>query len=638
MKKLQDSMELIRLVKQVALGRWFVVFVCFLIMSCAGGTYIFSIYSEAIKSALGYDQQTLATLGFFKDLGGNVGILSGLINEITPPWVVLGMGAVMNLTGYTMIWLSVTERVAKPKPWQMYLYICIGANSQTFANTGALVTCVKNFPQSRGVVLGLLKGFVGLSGAIFTQIYHALYGTDSRSLILLIGWLPTAVSLVFMFVVRPTQVTTEKNELKRFYNFLYIALALAGFLMIFIVIENRVHFSMGDYKIVAGIVILILFLPLWVVVKAESQKIKEANTLPQLTTDAIIPEGSKSIQKAVEIEVVEKKMSEEKVKISADTVDKANTVNAGLNGSGEELRAGSKRSLRSWFLKVFKGPKRGDDFTIPQALVSVDMLIIFVATTCGVGSTLTAIDNMGQIGKALGYTPVNITTFVALISIWNFLGRVISGFLSEILLQKYRFPRPLMLSIILAIACIGHIFIAFALPGSLYVASIIIGLCFGAQWPILFAVISELFGLKYYSTLYNFGAAASPLGSYLLSVKVAGFLYDREARKQYLAQSMASEIFKEGRSLVSAPAPSQNELTCKGHECFRLAFIIMTLVTIFGSLISGILVLRTREFYRSDIYAKFRDAEKTSSSSEIKDETNSQNQLITNIETKKEAT
>ncbi|PKI26150.1 hypothetical protein CRG98_049161, partial [Punica granatum] len=51
-------------------------------------------------------------------------------------------------------------------------------------------------------------------------------------------------------------------------------------------------------------------------------------------------------------------------------------------------------------------------------------------------------------------------------------------------------------------------------------------------WPLLFAIISEIFGLKYYSTLYNVGAAASPFGSYILNVRVAGWLYDREARRQ----------------------------------------------------------------------------------------------------------
>ncbi|KAF7149220.1 hypothetical protein RHSIM_Rhsim03G0113800 [Rhododendron simsii] len=88
---------------QVLTGRWFMVFASFLIMSAAGATYMFGDYSGEIKSALGYDQTTITLLSFFKDLGANVGVLSGLINEVTPPWVVLSMGAVLNFFGY-VIW------------------------------------------------------------------------------------------------------------------------------------------------------------------------------------------------------------------------------------------------------------------------------------------------------------------------------------------------------------------------------------------------------------------------------------------------------------------------------------------------------------------------------------------------------
>jgi MFS family permease len=241
---------------------------------------------------------------------------------------------------------------------------------------------------------------------------------------------------------------------------------------------------------------------------------------------------------------------------------------------------------------MFRPPARGEDYTILQALVSVDMLVLFVATICGVGGTLTAIDNMGQIGQSLGYPAKSINTFVSLISIWNYAGRVTSGFASEALLERYRFPRTLMLTAVLLLACAGHVLIALGVPQSLYAASVIIGFCFGAQWPLVFAIISEVFGLKYYSTLYNFGGMASPVGAYILNVLVAGRLYDAEADKQ------------PGGGFA---AGSGRDKVCLGVECFKRSFLIITAATAFGAAVSLVLVWRTWSFYKGDIYARFRD-------------------------------
>lgn len=546
---------------QVLRGRWFMMFASFLIMAGAGATYLFGVYSKEIKVTLGYDQTTLNILSTCKDLGANIGVLSGLLAEFTPPWFVLLVGAAMNFVGYFMIWLAVVKKIAKPKVWQICMYICIGANSQNFANTGSLVTCVKNFPESRGMMLGIMKGFVGLSGAVFTQLYLAIYGNDAKSLILLIGWLPAVISVVFVYTIRPLKVSAHPNETNVFYQYLYITIAMAVCLMGLTVAQKEVHFSHFGYVGSAIVVCAFIFMLLLIAFREEYSEWKLKKQPPPAPTSILVHE----VTKKSEISEIE-----------------------------EEPQTQSKEDHEVPCCgNIFKKPKRGQDYGILQALLSVDMLILFLATFCGLGCSLTAMDNLGQIGESLGYQQDIVKTFVSLVSIWNYFGRVFAGFVSEIILLKYKIPRPLIMAIALILSAVGDLLIAFPMPGSVYVASLLVGFSFGAQLTLLFIIISELFGLKYYSTLFNCGQLASPLGSYVFNVVIVGRLYDREATRQLAEKGLTRAMVK--------------ELTCIGRQCYRLSFSILAGANIFGALVTFILVMRTRKYYSGDIYKKFRE-------------------------------
>ncbi|KAH0775722.1 hypothetical protein KY290_007133 [Solanum tuberosum] len=246
--------------------------------------------------------------------------------------------------------------------WNHVDPISRGCHLHSFANTGALVTCVKNFPESRGAVLGLLKA---------------------------------VISFVFLRTIRIIQVVRIAHELKVFYKFLYMSLVLAGYLMVIIILQKKFDFTRVEYGLSAALVIFLLFLPLGLVIKEE---INSWNA-KKLALDSI---------SKVKVVTENPKSEAPQLPPPPPSSSAVVTTDQGLDGIVQEKSKSSDVDLKdqevsvSCWKTVFQPPARGEDFTILQALFSLDMLILFVATICGVGGTLTAIDNLGQIGTSLG--------------------------------------------------------------------------------------------------------------------------------------------------------------------------------------------------------------------------------------------
>lgn len=312
---------------------------------------------------------------------------------------------------------------------QLCIAIYVGTNGETFFNTGALISCVQNFPRTRGPVVGILKGYAGLSGAIISQIYAMFNAPDESSLLFMIAVGPAMVVIALMFIVRPVgghkQVRPGDNS---GFMFTYsVCLVLAAYVLGVLIVEDVFDLSQDLITLFAAILIVLIVLP--IIIPIIFAFFSEPRPLVQdsLLIEAQKEEAGKSEQDPNEVifsEVEDEKASDVDLLPSSERQKRIAQLQAKL------FQAAADGAVR---VKRRRGPRRGENFTLKQALVKADFWLIFVSLLLAAGSGLTIIDNLGQITLSLGYTDTSI--YVSMISIWNFLGRIGGGYVSEIVVR-----------------------------------------------------------------------------------------------------------------------------------------------------------------------------------------------------------
>lgn len=560
--------------------------------SVAGVGYLFGSLSPVIKSSLGYNQRQVASLGVAKDLGDSVGFLAGTLCAVLPLWAALLIGAAQNLVGYGWVWLAVTRRVAVPPLWAMCILIFIGNNGETYFNTAALVSCVQNFPKNRGPIVGILKGFAGLSGAIITQIYAIMHTPDDAALIFMVAVGPAMVVVALMFVVRPVGGHRQVRPSDGIsFTFVYsVCLVLAAYLMGVMLLEDLVGLSETVMVVCTIILIALLLLPIVIPVILSFFSNDDESAYAALLPSPRREEASGSVPSEEQNEVILSEVEDVKPK-DVDLLPASERQKRIAELQTRLFQAAAVGAVR---VKRRRGPRRGEDFTLLQAMIKADFWLLFFSLLLGSGSGLTVIDNLGQMSQSLGFEESHI--FVSMISIWNFLGRVAGGYLSEIIVKDFAYPRAIALATAQVFMAIGHFTFAMAWPGTMYIGTLLIGLGYGAHWAIVPAAASELFGVKNFGALYNFLTVANPAGSLVFSGIIASGIYDYEAKKQASQHLNSMVVTMPGRLLgmVSDATPA---LKCEGAICFFISSLIMSGFCVIAVILSLILVHRTKIVY-----------------------------------------
>jgi len=313
----------------------------------------------------------------------------------------------------------------------MCILIFIGNNGETYFNTAALVSCVQNFPKSRGPIVGILKGFAGLSGAILTQIYAMIHSPDDAALIFMVAVGPTMVVIALMFIVRPVgghrQIRPSDGTS---FTFVYsVCLLLAAYLMGVMLLEDLVDLSQSMTVLLTIILIIFLLVPIVIPVLLSFFSDDDDTLYALLLPSSRKEEPSASTSSEEQQEVILSELEDEKPR----DVDLLSASERQKRIAALQARLFQAAAVGAVRVKRRRGPRRGEDFTLMQALIKADFWLLFFSLLLGSGSGLTVIDNLGQMSQSLGYKETHI--FVSMISIWNFLGRIGGGYFSEIIVK-----------------------------------------------------------------------------------------------------------------------------------------------------------------------------------------------------------
>ena len=299
--------------------------------------------------------------------------------------------------------------------WQLWLALVIGANSSAWFGTAVLVTNMRNFPLSRGTVAGLLKGYVGLSAAIYTEVYGmVLHKSDTSLLLFLTVGLPI-ICLSMMYFVRPcTPAAGEDSSENKHFLFTQAASIILGiYLLTSTIIADKLSVQRAICDVFIVIMVIFMMAPLAIPIKMTLFPSSKKLSRPVDSSDQLVVDADESTQ----IEpLLPKSLSEYLGSFRED--EDASEVDI-LLAVGEGA-VPVKRKRR---------PHRGEDFKFKEVLIKADFWLLWLVYFLGVGSGVTVLNNLAQIGYAQAEQDTSI--LLSLFAFCNFLGRLGGGAVSE---------------------------------------------------------------------------------------------------------------------------------------------------------------------------------------------------------------
>lgn len=214
---------------------------------------------------------------------------------------------------------------------------------------------------------------------------------------------------------------------------------------------------------------------------------------------------------------------------------------------------------------------------------SGDFYLLFAILSLLSGTGIMYINNVGAMSQALyaynnpNYDPIEAarwqSTQVSSISLMNCAGRIIIGFISDLLKARWSIPRSYSLVLVSIICCFSQaLVLGIDEIQDLSFASSVLGLGYGAVFSLLPNVCMEWFGLTHFSENWGYLSMSPAISGNVFSL-IFGINLDRNDDGNSPAPSTPKSVRSGAiqllrRSAGSTTAPGNGIRCSKGQDCY----------------------------------------------------------------------
>lgn len=462
-----------------------------------------------------------------------LGAIAGVVTDRFGPTLPIFLGAICLLAGYFTLYFAYVNQISILV--LLGFGSCLAGFGSTMAYSAAIKTAALNFPASRGTAVAFPLAAFGLSALLFSTLSAIYFPGDTAGFLQLLGVGTSFLCLVNLPFVRfPTTAVSEKPAL----NPQDIQSALA----------SSTKYGTTDIRVTDR--------------EIPSRKDSQSTLAAPFSPGILTPRGEAAARPNSDSSTP---MGYSPVTLFGNGVK--NDTDEITRSMSPSMPVIAERNLTGW--ELIGTSEFWSQFLILGLLAGVGQMYIYC-----VGYIVRALVLADTTGNPPS-VPAIQSLQVALISLFSFVSRLLSGSLSDIMSTRLGLQRLWMVCIAAIMAFIAHLSMISAVTSAsqLWIISCFVGVSYGLAFGVFPTIVCDTFGVTHLSK--NWGlVATSPVFSIYAFNLVFGKVYDKH--------SLGAHADSHDRdSSIHANATFCYE----GTGCYSETFKMTTLVSLFCTLL-----------------------------------------------------